>query len=109
MSIASRNGTFSPASAEFAEKLASLRAQIEELMEYVPEAAEETLENLKSSVADLYEEGEEKAVSATKKAVGTTVETLKKYPLQSALVAVGAGLLTWWLLSSSGGDEGERA
>ncbi len=99
MSIASRNHSHSTASDEFAEKAAQLREQFAELIECCPGAASEKLKGLKDNAADLYSKTTERAAEMTKLAMAKTVETVKKYPVQTALVAVGAGLLTWWLLS----------
>ncbi len=83
------------ASEHISHQAVKLRALIEDIAKTAPDAAKEKLESLKQGVASLCERGKDK----TSHLVGKVTDTIKNYPLQTAAAAVGAGLLTWWLLS----------
>lgn len=83
------------ASEHVSHQAGKLRALIEDIAKTAPDAAKEKLESLKHGVSALCEQGKDKASHL----VGKVTETIKAHPLQAAAAAVGAGLLTWWLLS----------
>ena len=86
---------------EFSEKLSELRTLLGELAKSAPSAASETFDDLKSKASALCESCEEKVSDATQ----AVVKTVKQYPAQVALAAVGAGLIAWWLLSHNAKKE----
>ena len=89
-----RNSTNIESSA-FSAKLSELQTLLGELAQAAPSAASETFEDLKSKASALCDSCEEKVTDAT----NTVVKTVKQYPTQVALAAVGAGLIAWWLFS----------
>ncbi len=70
----------------FADKAAQLKALVEELASAAPSAAKDVACHAK-----------ERAIEAGKKAY----EVVRKHPVEVTVVAVGVGLLAWWLLSRS--------
>jgi hypothetical protein len=76
-------------------KASQLCDMIEDIAKTVPEAAREKLESLKQEVTALCERGKDTAEHLARK----LTRTVKDYPVQTAVAAVGAGLLTWWFLS----------
>ena len=75
-----------------ANKLCDL---IEDIAKAAPDIVHEKLESLKQGVASLCERSKDKAGNLVCK----VTDTVKAHPLETAAAAVGAGLLTWWLLS----------
>lgn len=84
-----------PASREFVEKAAQLRSLVEDLARGAPEAAKEQIAGMRRNLAALCEEGTECAAGAAHR----VADTVRSHPIQVTVAAVGAGLLTWWLLS----------
>jgi hypothetical protein len=85
----------SQGSQDFTEKLSQLRNLFNELAQSAPAAASEAFKELKDKAASFGMSCEEKASTVAKSAV----RTVKDHPTQVALAAIGAGALTWWLLS----------
>jgi hypothetical protein len=83
------------ASQEFSRKAAELRTLVEELANSAPEAAKEQILGLKDGIASLCEQGTECTIGVTNRVVAT----VRAHPYQVAVAAIGAGLITWWLLS----------
>jgi hypothetical protein len=83
------------ASQEFTRKAGELRHLVEELANSAPEAAKEQILGLKNGIAELCDQ----SASCTRDVANRVVDTVRAYPLQVAAAAVGAGLITWWLLS----------
>ncbi len=81
--------------ATFNEKAAQLRTLVEELVHLAPEAAGAKLGELGDRYQHLLAAGKEKTCQAGRQ----VVSTVKKYPVETALVAVAAGLATWWLVT----------
>ena len=69
---------------DFAAKAAQLKALVEELTQDAPALARQVASQAK-----------ETACNATRKAV----DVVRKHPVEAAVVAVGAGLLAWWLIT----------
>jgi hypothetical protein len=95
MVTASAIDTSSPATEEFTRKAGELRTLVEELADSAPDAAKEQITNLKNGIATLCDQSK----NVTAGVANRVVDTVKAYPLQVAAAAVGAGLITWWLLS----------
>jgi len=87
------------ASQEFTRKAAVLRNLFEELVISAPDAAKEQLLGLKNGIASLCEQGTDCTLSSVTNRV---VATVRAHPVQTAAAAIGAGLITWWLLSRRG-------
>jgi ElaB/YqjD/DUF883 family membrane-anchored ribosome-binding protein len=87
--------TTSPASEHVSQQASQLCALIEDIAKTAPEAAKEKLDSLREGVTALCERGRVSAGNVTRK----LTETVRAYPMQTAAAAVGAGLLTWWLLN----------
>jgi hypothetical protein len=83
------------ASQEFTRKASELRTLVEDLANTAPDAAKEQILGLKNGIASLLDQGRE----GTQGVANRVVDTVRTYPLQVAAAAVGAGLITWWLLS----------
>jgi hypothetical protein len=96
-------GDGSPAdTSEFSSKLGELRTLLADLARSAPAAASGSFEDLKAKATEFCEACEGKVSDATK----AVVQKVKERPGQTLMAAVGAGLLTWWLLSrSSGGSQ----
>lgn len=92
---APHNSSLDALSDNFSQQAGTLRSLIEDIADSVPEAAKEKLEALKAEVASFCERGKDRAGNL----VGKVTDTIKSHPLESAAAAVGAGLLTWWLLN----------
>lgn len=75
-------------SADFATKAAHLKCMFEELCACAPAAAA----NATSAAAC---QAKAKVMEAGHK----VVDTVRRHPLEAAAVAIGAGLLVWWLVS----------
>lgn len=86
---------------DFSAKLCELQTLLGELAKSAPSAASETFEDLKSRASALCDSCEEKVTDATH----SVVKTVKQYPAQVALAAVGAGLIAWWLFSRNAKKE----
>lgn len=86
---------------EFSAKLCELRTLLGELAKSAPSAASETFDDLKSKASELFDSCEDKVTDATH----SVAKTVKKYPTQVALAAVGAGLIAWYLLSRNSHKE----
>ncbi len=99
MTITARNLQSSTNGTEFREKLSELRALITDLAKSAPAAAGESFDELKNKASSMCDSAESGIGSATH----AVVKTVKEHPAQVAIAAVGAGLLTWWLLSRRGG------
>jgi len=69
---------------DFNAKAAQLKALVEELTKDAPAIAKQVASQAK-----------ETACNATRKAV----DVVRKHPVEAAVVAVGAGLLAWWLIT----------
>lgn len=69
---------------DFAAKAAQLKALVEELTKDAPVLAKQVANQAK-----------ETACNATR----TAVDVVRKHPVEAAVVAVGAGLLAWWLIT----------
>ena len=89
------NSSVDSASEHFSQQAGKLRALIEDIAKTAPDAAKEKLESLKHGVASLCDRGKDK----TGNLVCKVTDTIKAHPLETAAAAVGAGLLTWWLLN----------
>ena len=86
---------------DFSEKLCELRTLLGELAKSAPSAASETFDELKNKASALCDSCEEKVTDVTH----SVVKTVKQYPAQVALAAVGAGLIAWWLFSRNAKKE----
>ena len=94
--LASANsGGAHSASDHVSHQASQLYALIEDIAKTAPEAAKEKLENLKQGVTKFCEHGKDRAGEFACK----VKDTIKAHPMKSAAAAVGAGLLTWWLLT----------
>jgi hypothetical protein len=87
------------ASQEFTRKAIELRILVEELANSAPDAAKELLLGLKKGIALLCDQGKECTISSVANRV---VATVRAHPVQVAAATVGAGLITWSLLSRRG-------
>ena len=85
----------------FNAKLGELRTLLADLAKSAPAAASETFDELKNKASALFDTCDEKVSDASH----AVFKTVKEHPAQVAIAAVGAGLLTWWLLSRSGRAE----
>ena len=101
MTTASRTLHSSTNGTEFSEKLSELRVLLTDLAKSAPGAASESFDNLKCKTSSMVDSAETGLSNATH----AVVKTVKEHPAQVALAAVGAGLLTWWLLSRRGKGE----
>jgi ElaB/YqjD/DUF883 family membrane-anchored ribosome-binding protein len=68
----------------FADKAAQLKTLVEELASAAPSAAR-----------DVACQAKERAIEAGKKVCAA----VRKHPVEATAIAVGVGLLAWWLLS----------
>ena len=87
--------TASSASEQVSHQASQLCALIEDIAKTAPDAAKEKLDSLKQGVTALCERGRITAGNLTRK----LTDTVRAHPVQTAAAAVGAGLLTWWLLN----------
>jgi ElaB/YqjD/DUF883 family membrane-anchored ribosome-binding protein len=101
ISSPSLRNTNSTDHSDFSAKLCELRTLLGELAKSAPSAASETFDDLKSKASALCDSCEEKVTDATH----AVAKTVKQYPTQVALAAVGAGLIAWWLLSRNANKE----
>lgn len=69
---------------EFASKAAQLKALVEDLTKDAPAVARQMASQAK-----------ETACNVTRKAA----DAVRNHPVEAAVVAVGAGLLAWWLIT----------
>ncbi len=67
-----------------AAKMAQIKDLVEELWAGAPAAAKEAAVNAKEMAT---------------RAGRTAVDTVRKHPFEAVAVAVGTGLLVWWLMS----------
>lgn len=88
------------ASSQFTEKASQLRSLLQEMAGLVPSAAGEQFQNLRNSASDFLVSARDGAGSVGRKAYAKA----KEHPAQTALYAIGAAALTWWLLSRRGGE-----
>ncbi len=72
------------ATPDLSTKAEQLKGMIDELCQCAPAAAKEAACQVR-----------DKAVAASRQ----VAETVKKHPFETAAVAVGTGLLVWWLVS----------
>ena len=79
----------------FNEKAAQLSTLVQELLHLAPQAASAKLGELKEQGQQFVADGKEKASQATRQ----VLDTVRRHPLEAMLVAVGSGLLAWWLLT----------
>ncbi len=98
MVAATASDTAREASQEFIKKAGELRQLVEDLASSAPDAAKEQIVGLKHHITALCDEGKDCTVGIANR----VVDTVRAYPLQVAAAAVGAGLITWWLLSRKG-------
>jgi len=80
---------------DFREKACQLKALIEELFTMAPKVVSEKVCELNHDGKQLLAEGKEKACQASKQAL----DIVRKHPLETTLIAVAAGLATWWLIT----------
>ena len=71
-------------SADFTAKAAHLKTLFDELCACAPGAAK-----------DVACHAQDKAMEVGRKAI----DTVRKHPVEAAVVAIGAGLLVWWLVN----------
>ena len=83
------------ASQEFTRKATELRTLVEDLANSAPDAAKEQILGLKNGIASLLDQGRDGMGDVANRVVAT----VRAHPVQVAAAAVGAGLITWWLLS----------
>jgi hypothetical protein len=86
------------ATQEFTRKASELRTLVEELASSAPDAAKEQILGLKNGISSLCDQGKD----CTADLANRVVSTVRAHPIQVAAAAVGAGLITWWLLSRRG-------
>lgn len=82
----------------YAEKAAQLKALIDDLLSCAPGAKERVVDEGRRFVdqgRELYEHGKDKACQATRQ----VADTVRRHPVETAVIALGAGLLTWWLVT----------
>ncbi len=83
-------------SREFTRKATELRNLVQELANSAPDAAKEQLLGLRNGIASLCDQDAECSFTSVTNRV---VATVRAHPVQAAAAAVGAGVITWWLLS----------
>ena len=88
--VAGLPGASAPAEV-FTEKAAQLSALVQDLVSLAPQAAGAKIGEFKEHGQQLVEGGADKA--------RTVFDAVRRHPLETAAVVVGAGLLTWWLLT----------
>ena len=74
----------------FGSKADKLKVLVDEICSMVPDAV-----CAKEECSQMIMDGKDKAMKAGKKAF----ETVRSHPLETALIAVGVGLATWWLIT----------
>jgi hypothetical protein len=74
----------------FGTKAEQLKALVEELCSMVPDAV-----CAKEDCSQMLMDGKDKAMRAGKQALAT----VRNHPVETALIAVGVGLATWWLIN----------
>ncbi len=80
----------SAADTDFAAKAAQLKCLFEELCSGAPDA-----------VKDAACQAKAKAIAAGRKAV----DTVRRHPVETTIIAIGAGLLVWWLMTRKQHDD----
>lgn len=83
----------SETSSDFSTKIAHLRHIVEDICSCAQSGC--TTQELGCKAKEAACKAKDMAVDASRK----VVDTVRKYPVESTAVAVGAGLLVWWLLS----------
>jgi hypothetical protein len=82
------------ATQEFTRKASELRTLVEELVNTAPDAAKEQLLGLKNGLSSLCDQSKE----CTRSVTNQVAAAVRAHPIEVAAAAVGAGLITWWLL-----------
>ncbi len=73
---------------DFATKAAQLKCMFEELCACAPSAAS-------TAASDAACQAKAKAMEAGRK----VIDTVRRHPVESAAIAIGTGLLVWWLVN----------
>lgn len=74
---------------DFADKAAEAKDAIGSCASAAPDAMKSAFCNGKERIAE---------------AGRSAVETVRKYPVETAVIAVGAGVLVWWLMTRRSGN-----
>lgn len=82
---------------QFREKAGELKEDLKEMGHLAPDVAREKFEHLKQSASAAYEKGKDCA-SDTKQSVEAYI---RERPIQTVLIAAGAGMLLGYLISRS--------
>ena len=90
-----RSFTANEADQAFSQKASQVKALVEELCRMAPQVVGEKVEQLQDDGCHMFAEGQEKVLRIGKQAV----DTMRKHPVETALIAVAAGLATWWLIN----------
>lgn len=75
---------------EFTEKVGQIKQLVEELVVATPAVAKDAASQVKCKATQVGQQ---------------VVSTVRKYPIEVAAVAIGAGLLVWWLASRGSKSE----
>jgi hypothetical protein len=82
----------------FLQRAARLQQLLRELADVAPAGARERIADVERMVVALCAgAGEPEGVQAGE-SPASVVETVRSHPVQVAAAAIGAGVLTWWLL-----------
>lgn len=79
----------------FNEKARQLKALVAEMFSMAPKAVSEKICEINHDGKQLFLDGKDKAGQVSKQAM----EVVRKHPVETALIAVAAGLATWWLIT----------
>lgn len=85
-------GEMNPA---FHEKANQLKALVAEIFSMAPKAVNEKICEMGHDGKQLFMDGKDKAGQVGKQAI----EVVRKRPVETALIAVAAGVATWWLIT----------
>lgn len=77
------------------EKAHQLKVLVEEIISMTPKAVSEKICELNHDGKQLFKDGKDKAGLMGKQAM----EVVRKHPVETALIAVAAGVATWWLIT----------
>lgn len=79
----------------FHEKAHQLKALVAEMFSMAPKAVSAKLCELGHDGKQFFVDGKDKAGQVGKQAI----EVVRKHPVETALIAVAAGVATWWLIT----------